>query len=242
MKLKTLAISLVLIVILIGRSNSTHAQSKIIPIITQTGDTLNIEYRMRYSIIVDGDSLNEVKMTQSSIELPVPDSLLQVSIFGNQLQTFYNEYTPSQLAKLSNIEVYFSHMISVQTPHFFKENILHPSESIEDSLDWFKSWLNEHTEIRGYEVYVYQSRGLTGLEKRKVKKLHRRIEKTLGYESNLVFKNEPYTTSQKDCFKSGESITMEFIESQNTPNMKNRAENYSMVLVFIILWGGWNWE
>ncbi len=53
---------------------------------------------------------------------------------------------------------------------------------------------------------------------------------------HLIDKKLPYSTTKFDFFNPGTLISEAFIQTQNTPWMKAKAEEYSLVLVVEIVW------
>ena len=218
-----------------GQSDSIR-----IPVRAQTGDSLNTsQFYCNYSFRTGADSLIKKKMARSSIVLPISDDITEVEIRGSLLQDYYNEFGRSDLIGLTCIEVYFSWKISHKSPRFFINAIENSDIQVSDSLNWFAEWLDYRlgdSIIEGYSVNVYSTKKLKYKQRRLIKKLHRKILEYLGGEPKLVITDEPYTTTDDDAFNLGTKITQEFIDSQNTDNMKGLAEQYSIVMMIEINW------
>lgn len=213
------------------------SQTKTIPIVTQNGDSLNLNYRCTYRLVVDGKDQGEMNFTKSSVVLPYPDSLLKVEINGGLVQRYYNEFTPTNVDTLGEIEVFWSNIRSTKTPRFFRQDIANDDLSIKDSLDWFLPWLEMDKRVTGYQIEVKNAGRLKASHKRRIRKIHAEIDAFLGRTSELIFTNVPYITTDEDAFNSGTKITSDFIDDQNTDYMKTLAQGYSIAMVLIIQWG-----
>lgn len=56
------------------------------------------------------------------------------------------------------------------------------------------------------------------------------------FEDSVVFQKESYTCGQEDFFNEGTIINKSFINNQNTPFMKRKAERYSIVITIQLVW------
>lgn len=217
-------------------SFSVFSQTKTISIVTQDGAPLNMKYRYSYRFLIDGVDQGKITLEQSRLELPYPDSLIQVEIEGARTQRYYNEFKPSDIETLEMVELFVSDLRGTKTPRFFRESIFSTDANVIDSFSWFPDWLTADERIKGYQIEVNNARRLKLLERRRIKKIHKEIDAYLGRTSELIFTNVPYTATDEDVFNSGTKITSDFIVGQNTDYMKRLAKNYSIVMVLIVQW------
>ena len=221
---------------LIFGQSYAQSESIVVPIKMQGGDSLNTQFRPIWSMTMDGDSVIDGTFNKPFLEIPIPDSLIQLTISKGLVQKFYNEYTPERLKELTEITVHFKQTIRGATPRFFRKDIMTLNTSVKDSLEWFRSYLEKDQRVVGYEVSVYQVDKLRWAEKRQLRRLHARIDEYMGDKTKLVFTGEPYSCSDVDSFNFQTEVTQEFINSQNTTRMRKLAQNYSLVIVVVRKW------
>lgn len=167
------------------------------------------------------------------------DSLVTLTINGPAIHEYINQYTPDQFRKLNTISLHQSRRIQEPTPRFFLNRNYNLDSVVKYDAGVLKYFLDESSMDSTFSLNIYHSRKLSKKDKQRIAVVKTAFCKEFGVDEKsiqLIDKNFPYSTLRFDFFNPGSIITDYFIENQNTPWMKAKAEEYSLVLVVEIVW------
>ena len=164
-------------------------------------------------------------------DIPKSDSIYTLEVYGIYAQKYFNQFSYEQLKNTDTIALFYSR---VKAGGYTKAMITDI-----DSIEIFDyELLVEYISALEMEKYrvelnVYNTYRLSVRERRKIKEFKKKFSETskIPLDSlQLNFKNIPYTSFQDDFFASGTVITKSFIKNQNTAYMKQKAQEYSLVI------------
>ncbi len=218
-----------------------HVSAQSIVLVDINNKILPTEYDYFVTITVDKKNIISLKANNSVINLPelTCDSLIEIEIKGGLTKRYYNQFYCQQFKSIDTIQLSDRKTIKSQTPRLFLGNGFENDSIFMDQL-WLKDWLTENDDVvDGISFMVNSSDKLTTKEQKLIRKLIARychlIDKE-KFKDLVVFKNECYITGQEDLFNEGTEVTRSFIDNQNTIEMKDKAEKYSIVVTVLIDW------
>lgn len=167
------------------------------------------------------------------------DSIVTLKASGLMIHEYTNQYFPKQFRQLDTIILYQNSIIYETTPRFFLKKDYDLDSCIRNNTEWFKAFLDDSTMDSTFVFEIYHSNSLSKKDKSQIQDIKTLFCKELDIpEKNiqLIDKRVPYTTERFDFFNPKTLVSKSFINQQNTPWMKSKAEEYSLVLVVEIIW------
>ncbi len=167
------------------------------------------------------------------------DSLVTLTVNGPAIHEYINQYTPEQFRKLNTISLYQSRRIYEPTPRFFLNMNYNLDSVVKYDAGVLHYFRDESSLDSTFSLNIYHSGKLSKKDKQRIAAIKTSFCKEVGVNEKsiqLIDKKLPYSTIRFDFFNPGSMITDYFIEAQNTPWMKAKAEEYSLVLVVEIVW------
>lgn len=218
-----------------------HVSAQTIVLVDINNNILPTEYNYFVNITVDKKKTISLIANKSVVTIPdiTCDSLIEVEIEGQFVKHYYNQYYCQQFKFLDTIQLSDRKMIRSQTPRLFLGNGFDNDSIFIDQL-WLQDWLSEYKDVvHGISFMVNSSEKLTAKEQRLIRQAINHYCHLIGkdeFKDLVVYKDECYTTGQEDLFKEGTLVTRSFIDNQNTIEMKEKAEKYSIVVTVLIDW------
>ena len=167
------------------------------------------------------------------------DSIATLTVKGMLIHKYTNQYFPEQFRKLDTITLYQSQRIDEPTPRFFLKMNYNIDSAVIFDAGILKNFLDEASLDSTFVLEIYHSRTLSKKEEQRIQTIKTAFCKEVGVDEKsvqLVDKQAPYSTARFDFFNPGTIITKQFIQQQNTPWMKAKAEEYSLVLMVNMIW------
>ncbi len=212
-----------------------------IVVVDQENKVLSNDLVCNVTLTLDKTTKVEIKTLHSIIQVPAfnCDSLIEIQIEAPQIKTYYNQYYLHQFQKIDTIRVSNRKIIKGQTPRLLLGNSPFNDSLFEDQR-WFKDWYTENENVLSGISFMVNS--VEKLSKKQKKVVLEAITDycvlidKVEYSSDVTFKHSGYVCRQEDLFNEGTLITKQFIENQNTIEMRQQAENYSIVVTVLIDW------
>jgi len=228
-----------LLFLLLFNVNPGFSQNLVL--VDNKNEVFPFEYNYLVTLTIDKKTSISLKSKNSVFTIPDMncDTLVEITIEGPFVQTYYNQYYCHQLVFLDTIQLGDRRMIKGQTPRLYLGDGFE-NDSIFTNQLWLKDWLKEYDDVaNGISFMVNNAEKLTSKEKRLIRKSIAEycllIDKE-EFKDLIEFKNECYTAGQEDLFNEGTKVTRDFIDNQNTNEMKEKAEKYSIVVSVLIDW------
>jgi hypothetical protein len=181
------------------------------------------------SVIISGQhSLTIVSDTTNS-------NIIKINVEGrNCIKEYYNEYAINQFESLDTLKLYQSCLISDYFPlidfNQFDKWLNEPAE-----YDWFSKYLKENSvDFAKHKIIieVFSASKLNRRFKRRILSQKQILAKTFMVplkSIKIVFTGSHFATRDIDLFFPGSLVDENFINSQNSENMKTMASKFKCV-------------
>jgi hypothetical protein len=167
------------------------------------------------------------------------DSLVTVTIDGKLIHEYVNQYTREQFLKLDTISLYQSQRIYEPTPRVYLNRNYPLDSAIRYEAAVLKEFFYGSSMDSTFFIEIYHARPLSKKVRKQIEQVKSAFCKEAGADGKtiqLIDKKTPYASTRMDFFTPTTVITEQFIQQQNTPWMKAKAKEYSLVLVVEIVW------
>lgn len=211
--------------------------SQVIVVVDQNGEKLENQ-SFFVKIVIDNDSTITFNTDKFNVSRDLCDDLAEIYIAGDFVQTYVNQYLPTQFKLLDTIRVYQSRNIAHTSPIL----LIDIKQEIDSILLYdlgFSSTLKQIGLPFTLTFNVFHADRITKKEKKFIEKVKKTYCGYLGIDCEkikLIDENKAYVSVQQDFFSKGTIITRDFINSQNTYWMKEQAEKYKLVMWLMINW------
>lgn len=194
-------------------------------------------------VSIQADSREPISFTTETLKIQLSDfsfdSIATIIVEGTFIHTYINQYTPKQFRKLDTIAIYQSRRIVGPTPRVFLKRNYDLDSAILQEGGYLRNFRDEFDMDSIFFLEIHHARPLSKKDKELINRVKTEFCRLAGVEEKtiqLIDKKIPYTTSRFDFFHEGILISEKFIQQQNTPWMKAKAEEYSLVLVTYMIW------
>lgn len=209
--------------------------------INKNGGTFREGTELRITLQVDKNLPIQLETETGKVDFSSyqVDSLAILKVKGLFIDEYYNEYLPKQFLEIDTVELFQTNLRGTSTPRFFLNMNSDLDSAIIDDAIWFKSFLDGSLLDSTFKIGIYHADRLSIKDKKNIHKAKVKFCAELGMDEKtieLVDRKEPYTTVRYNFFQEKTIVSRVFINGQNTDYMKQKAEEYSVVLMVEMVW------
>ncbi|GAB5415960.1 MAG: hypothetical protein Crog4KO_07410 [Crocinitomicaceae bacterium] len=194
-----------------------------------------VDHQLKCRVQYDQDSVffEALKNQAISLDESLCNGHITLEIQGFMIQDYYNEYRCDQLSNLDTIYVQERRTCKMYFPRLLN-NV---GTNFDFNHTFVTHWLEDESfQLDAIYFEVKHADSLSRKDKRRIKQNIRAYCNTIGtpqFAKDVVFSNSPYVARNTDEFSEGTAFTRSFIDEQNTPEMRLRAEKYALVILVL---------